>query len=244
MMLPNLAMVRLGILIAWTIASTVAGPGPLWAQAQESTAAEDSPTTGITISKERIERHFKPKPRRSEQPLYTSRPLLAVGQLKEMDRATSSVLVAIDRERSVIPNVLISRARRQEKEAELLDREFPPERRFKLTQRTLYLDARASQKKPETRADTGRIADDEQRLRWEDFQPDDHVTVLYKLRPKADRDPLVLSFSKVDADQKDFELDFNPFGKERVYRRLPAGADGSTTATRVIIEKKQKPSEP
>ncbi len=241
-MLSNLAMIRPCMLIAWTIVSTVAGLSPLWAQAQESTVAEDSPTTRVTISKERIERHFKPRPRRSERPLYTSRPLLAVGQIKEMDRATSSVLVAIDRELSAIPNVLISHARREEKEAELLDREFPPERRFKLTQRTLYLDARASEKKPETRADTGQIAEDKQRLRWGDFKPDDHVTVLYKLRPKADRDPLVLSFSKVDADQKDFELDFNPFGMERAYRRLPAPADDSTTSTKVII--KEKPSEP
>ena len=225
------------------VALTVIGFGFGWVQpipAQTSQPTQPGTRlTSRTLTKEPIKRYFESKHQPGDQPLYTSRPLLAVGVIKEMDRATSSVLLTIDRERSQMPNILMHRAKKAGKENELLDREFPAERRFSLSPRTMFLDARESQKKEAVRAETGKMAEDAQQLEWSDFAPGDHATVLYKLRPNPDQPPLVITVSKVDPDQKDFEADFNPSGHKRLYRHVYTGPDGTTTGTRIIVKPNQ-----
>ncbi|MCL5271051.1 MAG: hypothetical protein M1457_11015 [bacterium] len=158
---------------------------------------------------------------------YTSRPLLAVGTLKSIDAATSTVTIAIDRSRSVIPHILLYTARRIDMDRQIVDREFPPERTFNLDPRlTMLIDARPNPDKPQTKAVTGRMREDRQRLPFSAFQPGDQISIHYRMNPDPSKPPYVLNMSKVDPNQKTFMVDFNPMYKMRVKRE-----DGKSTGT-------------
>lgn len=148
--------------------------------------------------------------RPTANPLYTSRPLLAVGTLKRFDTATSTVVIAIDRSRSSMPHVLEFNAHKAGQLDKLQDREFPTERSFHLTPFTALWDARPDPNKPQTRADTGRIREDKQRLKATDFKPGDQVSVYFRMDADPAKPPFVINVCQVDPAQKEFRADIGP----------------------------------
>jgi hypothetical protein len=146
-------------------------------------------------------------------PMFTSRPLLAVGTIKKMDLVTSRVQVLIDRKRSSLPRVLKIKAEKSDQLESILDQEFPEVRSFLLHDRTLGLDARLDMRRNQVRADSGRIHEDRQFLPVESFKPGDSVSVLFRMSSTPDHIARVLTISKVDPAQENFEADFRPMNK-------------------------------
>jgi len=168
---------------------------------------------------------------RGTQGAYTTRPIVVAGTFLSYDDATSSVLVAIDRQRSSLPNILRRRAQNASLEQELLDRELPPQRAYRISRRTLFLDGRASAKKPESPASEGRVADDPQRIDFDQFKPGDPVSLLYRMTNDPDEMPTLINLSLVDPGQTDFRADFSPSAGKPVYRLIPFNQNDPTTST-------------
>lgn len=145
---------------------------------------------------------------------YTSRPLLAVGELLEIDTDQRSIRVLIDRERSVIPNALDVNARKVGTLDEVLDNEFPTSRTFVLSLRTLIKDARPGKQQQPLAVD-GKVDDDSRNLKLTDFHVGDHVSVLYRMSSSPEKPARVLTFCQVDPKQKKYYLDHNPFAPRR-----------------------------
>jgi hypothetical protein len=153
-----------------------------------------------------------------------TRPLLAVGTIAEFVATSSTLVLNVDRENSKLPNAIRYRAESAGALAALEAREFPLQRMYRLTTNTVTYDARASRVKTPTRAETGRIESDAQRLPRTAFAPGKRVSVLYRLPRTSDTVPVVMNMSLLDSDQKNLRLDFNPLAA-----RNPT--TGTTTAT-------------
>jgi hypothetical protein len=170
---------------------------------------------------------------------FTSRPLLAVGTLKQIDSASSTVLVAIDRKLSSIPSVLTLNAQQGGVAQAIIDREFPPERIFKIHRRTYLRDARPLAKRDQPAEQIRqKLPHQRDRIGFGDFKPGERVGVLYRIRPGQPDDPIMLSFSKLDPDQMDFSVDFNPLRNRRGERPQPPKslADPPTTTTQPQVK--------
>ncbi len=141
---------------------------------------------------------------------YTSRPLVAIGTIKEIDLQASRVVVIIDRKQSSLPRVLRINAEKAGQLDSILEREFPKERCFLIHDRTLGLDARMDMRKNQVRADTGKIHEDRQFLPLKSFGPGDRVSVLFRMPMTSGLPARILTISRVDSGRQDFDADFRP----------------------------------
>ena len=141
---------------------------------------------------------------------YTSRPLVAIGTIKEIDLQASRVVVIIDRKQSSLPRVLRINTEKTGQLDSILKREFPKERCFLIHEKTLGLDARLDMRTNQVRADTGKIHEDRQFLPLKSFGPGDRVSVLFRMTMTSDRPARVLTISKVNSGRQDFDADFRP----------------------------------
>jgi hypothetical protein len=162
---------------------------------------------------------------------YTARDLLAVGTLKRIDSGTSTAVVLIDRNLSDMPHILVYNAKKAGVYEELLNRVFPPEKEFYLTPLTMFMDARRDHYQPPTRASTGKIMQDKERIPLTDFKPGDHVSVWFKMNPDPARRDFVINLSKVDADRTDFSAEVRLVAPRRVERKVLFG-DQKSSATK------------
>jgi len=189
-----------------------------------SAAAPDEPAPRITIKTTTGTMTVTPRPTPPIRPDYTSRPILAVGTIKSIDTATSSVVLLVDRDRSSLPNILRVRAREAGLEQMLLDREFPPERRYTLTPRTILLDTR------ETTATLPANLRQDKKIDLADFRPGEWVSVLYRMRQNPDLQPGLYNMSKVDPNRT-FQVDYNPMGMGARPSFIRGGSHGDLRTT-------------
>lgn len=153
------------------------------------------------------------------RPGYTSRSLMIVGTVKSIDSATSTVVVTIDRKKSSLPHILLLNARKAGIEDEVIAREMPKERAYKLNRRTMFLDARPDPTKKQVKAETGQIKTDPRFIKFTDFKEGEWVSVLYRMRSTPTKSPIVFNVSKVDPEKTNFNVDFSPMGKKRQFKR-------------------------
>jgi hypothetical protein len=159
-----------------------------------------------------------------------TRPLLAVGTIKEINFSSQTLRLGIDRKNSRLPNAVKYRAAQAGALDALLAREFPPERLFRVTTGTLTFDARLSHIKPPTPASSGRIDQDAQRLPRSAFKAGDHVSALYRFPRSPGTPPFVMNLSRVDPGQP-VRLDFNPMGQRKTMITSTTIATSTTTVT-------------
>ena len=197
-----------------------------WAQSTTDSSTRKPITTEQSPSSSGPLR-FKPQDPKN---IYTSRPLFAVGRLKTIDSATSTVVISIDRKLSSAPHILLYNAKRAGVEQELMDREFPPERAFLITRRTFLLDAKPDPRKPQTRASTGKIREDKQFLPFSAFKPGDFVGVMFSMSSTG-KGTHALNLCRLDPNQKDFGIDYAPMRKGTFGRKARFSHQAKTTST-------------
>ena len=164
------------------------------------------------------------RPRPTPRPDFTSRPILAVGTIQSIDSATSSVVLLVDRDRSSLPNILRVRSRAAGLEQMLLDREFPPERRYTLTPRTLFLNTRGTTATLPANPRRGKNID------LADFRPGEWVSVLYRMRQNPDLQPSLYNMSKIDPSRT-LKVDYNPMGMGARPSFIRGGSNVDTSTT-------------
>lgn len=174
----------------------------------------------------------RPKQQITQNPkaVYTSRPLMAVGDIKAIDSGTSTVVVAIDRNLSALPRVLQHNAKERGVLQELLAREFPAERPFLLTRRTMFIDARIDREKLQANPEALKKFDqDKQLIKLSDFKVGDRVSVLFQMNPTAGAGARAINLCKQDPKRRDYTVDFEPSPKFAL--RRSRSLNGATTAT-------------
>jgi len=188
----------LGLLLLCQI--TLSGVAPA-VQIQVPPVPSPVPGAGPTASM--IPPGSSPRPYRSPNLTFgSSRPIMAVGTLKSIDSATSTVVIAINRRLSCIPHIMVIRAQQAGKDKELFDKELPPQRTFHLTPRTMILDARPNPNKTPAKAVSGKLQNqDQELLKFSDFKPGDPVGVLYRMGFIPGEDPLPLNFCRLNPGQ-------------------------------------------
>ncbi len=167
-------------------------------------------TQVVELSEDEVRRMF-----------FTSRPLLAVGTVRSIDSASSTVTVAIDQNLSDLPITLTHKAKVTGQDLESLRRrEFPPQRTFRIGPMTMLVDDRAplpkrrGEPRPQPRIGAG------------DFKPGDRVSLLFRMEHDPNRTPYAINLSKVDPARTYFATDFDPTG---VMGRQPMRGTRPTT---------------
>lgn len=169
---------------------------------------------------------------------YTRRPILAVGTLKSIDSGTSTVVISIDRKLSSVPNILVYEAKKAGTYEELMSRELPAERTFRIPPQAMIMDGRYNPDKPQTKAVTGKIRQDKQRIAFSEFKPGERVGVLFSLNSDPSKPPTIRNFSKLDPDRTDFAVDFNPM-RGRSFKHTPMV--GNRDSTGILLQNGIRP---
>lgn len=143
---------------------------------------------------------------------YSSRPLMAVGDLLAVNLTNRTVTVAIDRARSSLPAPLVTAAARLGELEKLKNREFPARRTFPIGLTTSLLDERLLAQHPEWQTDTEKERLQKITIKLNDFKPGQRVSVLFITHPDPSLPPTVLNVKKQDPARTDYDA---------MYRQLP-----------------------
>lgn len=139
--------------------------------------------------------------------VHTSRPLMAVGDIVSVDLTSRTVVLTIDRAHSSLPHILQENAEKKKVLEKLIEREFPAQRSFPINRTTLLADP---ERAPGKRMETEREHLAREVIRLEDFQPGDHVSVLFRQGMTPDDPPWVFNMIKQPRGRTDYAADYRP----------------------------------
>lgn len=140
--------------------------------------------------------------------VYTSRPLLAVGDVKEVNLTSQTITLQIDRALSSLPHVLEVQAKKKGVLDKLLDRVFPAERTFFIRRTTLLIDGTGKTRVSALASPRERL--ERTRLKLEDFHPGDRVSLLFRYHENEATPPAVMNVSKQSRERRDYAADYRP----------------------------------
>lgn len=168
--------------------------------------------------------------------VYSARPILAVGDLTDVNLTSRTITLAIDRSLSSLPHVLTAMAKRKGVLDKLLNRELPTSRTFAITRTTQLMDpARTGERTSPLLTQRQRL--ERQRLKLEELHPGTRVSVLFRYHPDPKTPAGVLNVVVQPRELKNFDADYravpilhNPAGNEKLTTATAAQA-GATSGS-------------